>query len=112
MFKASDIALWFIYKTNAESRENIAENDEDEVYEGLTHVKLQQLLYYSQGVTLSITNRKLFKEKILASEHGPIIPEVYNLYKNYGKEILAIKANENNDKIIENMNLIPKYQTF
>ena len=47
MFKASDIALWFIYKTNAEDKENIAENDEDEVYEGLTHLKLQRLLSYS-----------------------------------------------------------------
>ena len=25
-------------------KENIAENDEDEVYEGITHLKLQQLL--------------------------------------------------------------------
>ena len=39
----------------------------------------------------------------MASDHGHIVPEVYNLYKNYGQETLAIKVNENNDKIIKNI---------
>ena len=62
MFNASDIALWFIYKTNAEIKENVAENDEEEVYEGITHLKLQKLLYYAQGVTLSMMNGKKLEE--------------------------------------------------
>ena len=99
MFNASDIALWFIYKTNAEIKENVAE-----VYEGITHLKLQKLLYYAQGVTLSMMNgKKLFNEKILAWEHGPIVQEVYNIYKDYGRKNLEVESNENNDKIINNI---------
>ncbi len=104
MFNASDIALWFIYKTNAEIKENVAENDEEEVYEGITHLKLQKLLYYAQGVTLSMMDgKKLFNEKILAWEHGPVVQEVYNIYKDYGRKNLEVESNENNDKIINNI---------
>ena len=104
MFKASDIALWFIYKTSTEIKENVVENDEYEVYEGLTHPKLQKLLYYAQGVTLSIMNKeKLFDEKIIAWEHGPVVQEVYNIYKNYGRKNLEVLSNKDNDDIISNI---------
>ncbi len=104
MFNASDIALWFIYKTKAEIKDNVAENDEYEVYEGITHLKLQKLLYYAQGVTLSMLNgKKLFNEKIIAWEHGPVVSEVYTIYKDYGRNFLDALSTEINDSIIENI---------
>lgn len=85
MFSANDIALWFVLKNNAEIKENETENDEYEVYEGITHLKLQKLIYYAQGVYLAITGKKLFFNDIEVWTHGPVVPEVYDKYKVYGK---------------------------
>lgn len=102
MYSANEIALWFLYKTNAEIREHIAENEEYEVYEGITHLKLQKLLYFAQGVFLSMNNgNKLFSEKIMAWEHGPVVEEVYFNYKDNGRNFIDLISNEENDKIIE-----------
>ena len=57
MYDAKEIALWFIYKSNSEKKEYC---NTEEVFEGISHLKLQKLLYYAQGVHLSITNNKLF----------------------------------------------------
>lgn len=101
MYSACDIASWFIYKTNAEIKENVADNDDFEVYEGITHLKLQKLLYYAQGVSLSMRNgQKLFDEKILAWEHGPVVKEVYDVYKNNGRNNLDIDFTDANNAII------------
>ena len=104
MFKARDIALWFIYKTNAEIKEHVAVNDDYEVYEGITHLKLQKLLYFAQGVTLSMLDgKKIFDEKIIAWEHGPVIKEVYDIYRNNGRNYLEIDLSEENNKIISDI---------
>ena len=73
MFSAIDIAIWFILKNNAEVLEHEATNDDYEVYEGITHLKLQKLLYYAQGVCLAITGNTLFNEEIQAWQHGPVV---------------------------------------
>ena len=102
MYSAKEIALWFLYKTNAEIKEHIVENDEYEVYEGITHLKLQKLLYYAQGVFLSMNNgNKLFPEKIMAWEHGPVVEEVYFNYRGNGRNFIELTSNKTNDKIIE-----------
>ena len=62
--KAIDIAKWFIWKNNIERIENVTEGDEYEVYEGITHLKVQKLLYYAQGISLSLYNEPLFDENI------------------------------------------------
>ncbi len=49
----------------------------------ITHLKLQKLLYYAQGVGFGRANLKLIKEPFLAWEHGPVIREVYDHYKEY-----------------------------
>ena len=101
MYSARDIASWFIYKTNAEIKEHVADNDEYDVYEGITHLKLQKLLFYAQGVTLSMLDgQKLFNEKIIAWEHGPVVKEVYDIYKTNGRNNLEINANDESNAII------------
>lgn len=102
MFSAKDIAIWFLMKNNAEIREHEATNDNYEVYEGITHLKLQKLLYYAQGVYLAITGRKLFKENIQAWQHGPVVAEVYEIYKDCGKDNIKVSINVKiEDKIRE-----------
>lgn len=53
--------------------------------------KLQKMLYYAQAwcVTLNNENKesidqKLFEERFEAWVHGPVIPSVYQEYKEYG----------------------------
>lgn len=90
-YTALDIATWFIYKNNAEKMENQATNDDYEVYEGLTHLKLQKLLYYAQGICLSLNDRTLFSDRIEAWEHGPVIPAVFSFFSSKGRREITIK---------------------
>jgi len=52
--------------------------------EGLSNQKLQKLLYYAQGVYLAKYNKPLFKEEIEAWRHGPVTPDLYHRFKDYG----------------------------
>ena len=90
IYCALDIATWFIYQTNAEKKTSQAVNDNYEVYEDLTHLKLQKLLYYAQGISLAKNNRVLFGDKIEAWEHGPVVKKVFNYFSNKGREALTI----------------------
>jgi uncharacterized phage-associated protein len=49
----------------------------------LTNLKLQKLLYYSQGWHLALFNKPLFDDPIEAWIHGPAIPSVYRRFKRY-----------------------------
>lgn len=89
-YSALDIATWFIYKTNAEIKENQAVNDEFEVYEGLTHLKLQKLLYFAQGISLAKNNAVLFEDKIEAWEHGPVVKSVWKKFSSKGRNEITI----------------------
>jgi uncharacterized phage-associated protein len=53
------------------------ESDESD----LTQLKLQKLLYYCQGYFLALSGQPLFNESVSAWEHGPVVAEVYDLYK-------------------------------
>lgn len=89
-YSALDIATWFIYKTNAEIKENQTNNDTYEVYEGLTHLKLQKLLYYAQGVYLSLFGESLFNDAIEAWSHGPVIRQVYDTFSSKGRDEITV----------------------
>ena len=90
-YSALDIATWFIYKTNSEKKENQSTTDSYEVYEGLTHLKLQKLLYYAQGICLSVTGNLLFNDKIQAWEHGPVIKKVFDTFSHKGRSEITIE---------------------
>lgn len=120
MLKAKEVAIWFLAKNNSEIKEHEAVNDDYEVYEGITHLKLQKLLYYAQGVYVAITGKKLFEEDIEAWQHGPVVSDVYNLFKDFGKNNITLKFNsgeeeivrkiENNREISEILNMV--YDNF
>ncbi len=75
---ALTVAKWFLNETNY--MKNITDSED------LTNLKLQKLLYYAQGIYLAKYNKPLFKEKVLAWSHGPVVKEVYDQYKKFGSD--------------------------
>lgn len=53
--------------------------------EFMTNMKLQKMLYYQQGFHLAYFGTPLFDEDIEAWMYGPVVPSVYNNYKENGK---------------------------
>jgi len=77
MFKALDIA-----------RKLLLTAKRDSVIEGqgelMSNMKLQKMLYYEQGFHLAVFGTPLFEEDIEAWMYGPVVPAVYEVYKDYG----------------------------
>ncbi|MBU3198158.1 DUF4065 domain-containing protein [Clostridium estertheticum] len=71
--KINDVAKYLIYLAC-----------EDKIYL-LTPLKLQKLLYYSQGLSFVWDNKELFKEEFEAWQYGPVNREVYLQYRKYGE---------------------------
>lgn len=110
---AIGVAKWFIWKNYTEQLENIIDGDTYEVYEGITHLKVQKLLYYAQGIFLAIYNFPLFNESILAWPHGPVVKDVYSTFCDYGRSDIPfddswleeVNEIESNEQISEILNL-------
>lgn len=50
----------------------------------ITNLKLQKLLYYSQGWYLALNNgQPLFNDRIEAWVHGPVVPIVFRKYRDF-----------------------------
>lgn len=58
-------------------------SDEDEG-DLISNLKLQKLLYYCQGFSLAITGKPLFQAQLKAWVHGPVVPEVWHAYREFG----------------------------
>lgn len=71
MIKANDLARYVISQAN---------------YMGyhITHLKLQKILYYIQGIYLGENHTPLFEESIEAWPYGPVVPVVYYEYVPFG----------------------------
>lgn len=50
----------------------------------ITPLKLQKILYYSQGYYLAMNDKELFSEEFEAWAHGPANEAIYNKYRIYG----------------------------
>lgn len=77
-YNANDIAAWFINTANKTAVDN-------NVYEGITNLKLQKIVFLAQAAYLAIKNKPLFDDKIQAWQYGPVIPSLYNSYKEYSR---------------------------
>jgi len=60
------------------------EESEEGEFELISHMKLQKLVYFSQGFSLALSEKPLFSEPIEAWEHGPVCPKLYHILKVYG----------------------------
>ena len=82
-YAAKDIANKLVYMT------------QDDVANGgdaMTNLKLQKLLYYEQGYHLAVFNEPLFNESIEAWMYGPVVPEVYDTFKDNGSTALSFEG--------------------
>ena len=57
---------------------------DEEAGDFLSNLKLQKLCYYSQGFHLALFGKPLFYDRIEAWQHGPVVPDLYHLYKVHG----------------------------
>lgn len=71
-YSAYDIANYFLWKAQKENQEL------------LSNLKLQKLVYYAQGIHLALYGTPIFKDQIKAWAYGPVISELYGIYKQYG----------------------------
>jgi uncharacterized phage-associated protein len=60
----------------------------------VTPMKLQKLLYYAEAFSLAWRGRDLFVEPIESWEHGPVIPSVYEHYKQFKGTTITVDAVE------------------
>ena len=89
MYNALDIAKYLI---------TLASPEEEDL---ITNLKLQKLLYYAQGFHLALFGKPLFSERIEAWQYGPVVPEIYRFYKQYGSNSLPQPDNFNIDEYDE-----------
>lgn len=61
----------------------------------ISHMKLQKLLYYAQGLSLAMTGAPLFPERIAAWQHGPVVPDIYHAFKGWGGNPIPIEEGDN-----------------
>lgn len=78
-YDALDIAKKVVSMTNTEQGDSI------------TNLKLQKLLYYLQGFWLAVYDSPLFDEEIEAWMYGPVVPRVYEAYKQYGRNAIPVE---------------------
>lgn len=58
----------------------------------VSNLKLQKLLYFVQAEFLVTTGKPCFREKIVAWDFGPVIPEVYRKFCIFGSAHIPVSA--------------------
>jgi uncharacterized phage-associated protein len=76
MYTALEIAVWFLGAIDRRAGD------------GITHLKLQKLVYYAQAWSLALLDRPLFDEEVEAWAHGPVVETVFQRFKDAGWENL------------------------
>jgi len=57
----------------------------------VTNMKLQKLVYIAHGFALALNREGLFNEPVHAFQWGPVIPELYNAIKRFGRNPITEK---------------------
>lgn len=72
-YSAVEVADYFVLKSEQDN-------------EQITNMKLQKMVYFAYGLLLVDSNKteRLIRESIQAWQFGPVIPEVYNKFKEFG----------------------------
>lgn len=92
-YSALDVAKYIIYLA---SQNVIDEVNGEKVYEGITNLKLQKILYFAQVHSLVKSNKPLFEQDIKAWQYGPVVGEVYDAYKQYRRRSILLKQDASN----------------
>lgn len=56
----------------------------------ITPLELQKYLYYVDGISLCFFEKPAFENDIIAWEYGPVIQEIYDKYRGYGKDEIIL----------------------
>lgn len=67
---------------------------EDGIEAEMTNMKVQKLLYYSQGLHLALYDEPLFDEEIQAWRYGPVCPPAYRFYSEFEAQQLPVPNKE------------------
>lgn len=59
---------------------------------GISNLKLQKILYLIQSYFLIQTKNPCFSEDIEAWDFGPVIPDVYRKYKQFGSTDIQVRC--------------------
>ena len=89
-----DIANWIV---------SLSEPDKGDL---MSNLRLQKLLYYTQGFSLAMHNKPIFNENIEAWDYGPVIPVAYHYFKKYGSGYIPPEDVHKIDLSIEEEDLI------
>lgn len=82
-----------VYKVKDIARKIIAQSNPD-YGDIITNMKLQKMLYYMQGFHLAFFDEPLFDDEIEAWMYGPVVPSVYEEYKDSGSAGLELNQEE------------------
>lgn len=83
MITVQDVAKYFLFKANESEDSRIS------------NLKLQKLIYYAQAFHLAIFEQPFFNEELEAWTHGPVCPDVYHQYKNFGSDPIILEEEIN-----------------
>jgi uncharacterized phage-associated protein len=76
-YGADQVAKFFLSLTDLE------DND-------VSNLKLQKLCYYAQGLCTAMRGAPLFRDRVEAWDHGPVVPTLYHQYKQYGAQPIPV----------------------
>lgn len=88
MNKALDIARYII-------------NYSIDLQKPISHLKLQKILFYIQAAFLVEKDTPAFCEEIVNWTYGPVVPEVYNSFKQYGYQDIYDKILSTSEMVLD-----------
>ncbi|MDR0864778.1 MAG: DUF4065 domain-containing protein [Candidatus Symbiothrix sp.] len=59
----------------------------------ISNLKLQKMLYYVQGFHLAFFDKPLFEDEIVAWQYGPVVPDMYRKFAQFGSSPLFVPEN-------------------
>lgn len=96
-----DVANYFLLLNKRQYERISHEDDRDCRFQTqadmITHLKMQKLVYYAQGLHLAYFNKPLFTQDVEAWEHGPVVNELYRAFRGYQKDDLMPLADKINE---------------
>lgn len=89
MANVVNVANYFLLLNKRRYEKISSEDDKDSRFQTeadmITHLKLQKLVYYAQGLYLAYFNKPLFTQSVEAWRHGPVVNDLYHIFKPYHK---------------------------
>lgn len=65
-------------------------------------MQLLKLVYLCHGWMLAVYNKRLIMDRIEAWQYGPVIPQLYHLYKVFGADNIEGKGIDHSDDLEDN----------